>query len=70
MFGRRTGGAPPDVWIVVDDSPDAPEPVLAVLATEAEARAFVDEHVPRDFAELAYAPYRVGWTFSGRRYRG
>lgn len=70
MFGRRRRAAGGEVWLVVDDSPDAPEPVLAVLATEAEARAFVDEHVPRDFAELAYAPYNVGWTFSGRRYRG
>ena len=67
MLGRRRRD---EVWLVVDDSPDAPEPVLAVLATQAEARAFVDEHVPRDFPTLAYAPYRIGWTFSGRRYRG
>lgn len=58
-----------EVWLVIDEREDAPEPVLAVLATQEEARVFVDEHVPRDFPGLAYAPYDVGWTFTGRRYR-
>lgn len=60
------------VWLVLDDAEDAPEPVVAVLADEDEARAFVEAHVPRDFPTLVYAPYAVGWTYDdgARRHRG
>lgn len=59
-----------DIWIVIDEAPDAPQPVLAVLATAAEARAFVEEAAPLlPHTELAYGPYHVGWTVTGRRYR-
>lgn len=71
-FGRRRPSSTPGtVWIVVDESADAPEPVLGVFASEDEARTFVDAQVPRHFAELAYTSYAVGWTYDGgnsRRY--
>lgn len=58
----------PGVWIVIDESAEAPQPVLAVLDTQDEARRFVDAHVPGVFDELAYGHYDVGWTFAGSRY--
>lgn len=69
MRARRRAA---QVWLVLDDAEDAPEPVVAVLGSEDEARAFVDAHVPRDFPALVYAPYDVGWTYDGgaRRHRG
>jgi hypothetical protein len=53
---------------VIDESAEAPQPVLAVLDTQDEARRFVDAHVPGVFDELAYGHYDVGWTFAGSRY--
>jgi hypothetical protein len=68
MLGSSRKRGSGDVWIVLDESPDAPQLVLGVFDSQDQARAFVDAHVPGEFAELAYGRYEVGWTFDGSRY--
>lgn len=54
------------VWIVRTEQDDAPEVVLAVLASSSDALAFVDRvrsHFPD--GSLVFGEYPVGWTFDG-----
>ncbi|MDX6297844.1 MAG: hypothetical protein QOI51_1701 [Nocardioidaceae bacterium] len=58
------------VWLVLDESDDAPELVLAVFGNKRDAQAFFDSLTPSEEQTFAFGEYALGSTFrdGGRRY--
>jgi hypothetical protein len=51
-------------WVVLlDDDEDSLDRLVAVLATEREAREFVSEVAAQFEGSLEYGFYRFGWRF-------